>query len=59
LIPEWEEDIMKKLGIIVRLKIFLKIIKNWGIRGLKIIMESRRIFQAQHTGYGIIVGKKP
>jgi SAM-dependent methyltransferase len=59
LIPEWEEDIMEKLGIIVRLKIFLKIIKNWGIGGLKIIMESRRIFQAQHTGYGIIVGKKP
>jgi arsenite methyltransferase len=59
LIPEWEKDILEKLGIIVRLKIFLKIIKNWGIGGLRRIMESRRIFQSGHTGYGIIVGKKP
>jgi len=59
LIPEWEKDISKKLGRIVWLKIFLKIIKNWGIGGLKRIMESRRIFQSQDTGYGIIVGKKP
>lgn len=59
LIPEWEKDILEKLGRIVRLKIFLKIIKNWGIGGLKKIIESRRIFQSQNTGYGIIVGKKP
>ncbi len=59
LIPEWEKDISENLGRIVRLKIFLKIIINWGIGGLRKVMESRRIFQGQHTGYGIIVGKKP
>ncbi|PWB52604.1 MAG: class I SAM-dependent methyltransferase [Candidatus Methanoperedenaceae archaeon] len=59
LIPEWEKEILEKLGRITRFKIFLKIIKNWGIGGLRKVMESRRIFQSQHTGYGIIVGKKP
>jgi len=59
LIPEWEKEISEKLGRFVRLKIFLKIIKNWGIGGLRKVMESRRIFQSQDTGYGIIVGKKP
>lgn len=59
LIPEWEKDISEKLGLFVRLKILLKIIKNWGIGGLRKVMESRRIFQSRHTGYGIIVGKKP
>ncbi len=58
LIPEWDKDISEKLGLFVRLKILLKIIKNWGIGGLRKVMESRRIFQSQQTGYGIIVGKK-
>lgn len=59
LIPEWEKYILEKLGRIARFMIFLKIIKNWGIGGLRMIMESRRIFQSQNTGYGMIVGKKP
>lgn len=58
LITEWDKDISEELGLFVRLKILLKIIKNWGIGGLRKVMESRRIFQSQQTGYGIIVGKK-
>ncbi|MCX9082745.1 MAG: class I SAM-dependent methyltransferase [Candidatus Methanoperedens sp.] len=58
LIPEWEINISEKLGLLGRLKILLKIIKNWGIGGLRKVMESRRIFHSHYTGYGIIVGKK-
>lgn len=59
LIPRWMKGIKKKLGISGQLKIFLKIIRIWGIRGLRDVWESERIFQSQYTGYGIIVGRKP
>jgi len=59
LIAEWRKDIVKKIGFTVKLKIFLKIIKKWGLNGLRIMMESNRVFQSQYTGYGIIVGRKP
>jgi len=59
LIPDWGKDIKKKIGIIGRVKIFLKVAKKWGISGYKSIRESEQIFQSPHTGYGIIVGRKP
>ncbi len=54
----WEKDIRKKLGVITTVKIFLKIIMNWGISGLWVMRESMQIFESEHMGYGIIVGKK-
>ena len=59
LIPAWIEGIKKRLGVIGQVKIFLKVIKKWGIDGYKSIRESEQIFQSEHTGYGIIVGRKP
>ena len=59
LIPGWEKEIRKKIGAVRQLKIFLKVIKSWGICGVKAVIESERIFQGPHTGYGIIVGRKP
>jgi len=59
LIKDWKRDIMKKIGFMVQLRLFLKIINKWGFGGLMKIMESGKIFQSQHVGYGIIVGKKP
>ena len=59
LIPTWMKGIRKKLGIGGQLKIFLKIIRIWGIHGLRVVWESERIFQSQYTGYGLIVGRKP
>jgi ubiquinone/menaquinone biosynthesis C-methylase UbiE len=59
LIPAWMKDIRKKLGFRGQLKIFLKIGRLWGIRGLRDAWQSERIFQSKHTGYGIIVGRKP
>ena len=57
-IPDWGKDIRKKTGIMALLKIFIKVLKNWGISGLRIILESLRIFESEHMGYGIIVGRK-
>jgi arsenite methyltransferase len=59
LIPAWIKDIQKNLGLRGQLKIFLKIARIWGIRGLRKVWESERIFESRYTGYGIIVGRKP
>ncbi len=59
LITDWIEQIMKKMGIFAQIKIFLKIITRWGLKGFNTLMESQRIFQSQYAGYGIIVGRKP
>lgn len=59
LIPAWEKDIRKKMGILAQFKIFLKSIKKWGFSGFRKILESMKIFQSEHIGYCIIVGRKP
>jgi SAM-dependent methyltransferase len=58
LIQDWEKNIRKEIGILTQLKIFLSIIKKWGFGSFRNILESMKIFQSQHIGYGIIVGKK-
>jgi hypothetical protein len=37
----------------------MKVFQKWGIKGVKTILESERIFKSAYTGYGIIVGRKP
>jgi ubiquinone/menaquinone biosynthesis C-methylase UbiE len=59
LIRDWEKNIRKKIGILAELKIFLRTIKKWGFSGFRNILESMKIFQSQHMGYCIIVGRKP
>ena len=58
-IAEWDQSIRKELGVVGEAKVFLKAFRKWGIRGLWRVNQSARIFQDRHTGYGIIVGKKP
>jgi len=59
LMKRWRVEIKKKLGIIGQLRIFAKVLRNWGLSGLKTIRESQSIFESEHIGYGIIVGRKP
>lgn len=59
LLPSWTRDITQRLGVGGQLRIFLKIFKTWGMRGLRDIRRSEQIFKSRHTGYGIIVGRKP
>jgi len=59
LVQSWWEEIKKRIGITGKLKIFFKVFRKWGLSGLKNVRESMEIFQSQHLGYGIIIGKKP
>lgn len=59
LIPLWMREVKKTLGITGQLRIFLKVIKTWGIHGFRRLRESEQIFQSQYMGYGLVVGRKP
>jgi ubiquinone/menaquinone biosynthesis C-methylase UbiE len=59
LISPWLKGIRKELGFAGQIKIFLKVLRTWGFRGLNSILESEQIFQNEHTGYCIVVGRKP
>lgn len=59
LIPTWTTSLKTALGITGWISLFLKVIKNGGFKGLQSVFESAKIFQSEHTGYGIIVGRKP
>jgi SAM-dependent methyltransferase len=59
LIPAWTKGIKRQLGLRGQLTVFMKAVRNWGIKGLVDMWRSAQIFQSKHTGYGIIVGRKP
>lgn len=59
LMPGWTRDIKKQVGLTGQLRIFLKVIRIWGVKGFQTIWQSQQIFQSEHTGYGLIVGRKP
>lgn len=51
-------DMRKQLGVVGQLKIVLRIIRRWGIWPIGRIVAAERIFQSQHLGYAIVVGRK-
>jgi len=59
LISTWIKETRKELGLMGQLKLFLKIFRKWGLRGVKDILESEWIFEGEYMGYGIIAGRKP
>lgn len=59
LVPLWVSSIKKNLGFAKQLAILFRIVKIWGVGGLRNAWESQRIFQSKYTGYGIIIGRKP
>ncbi|KUK18585.1 MAG: Putative methyltransferase [Thermococcus sibiricus] len=59
LIPEWMKEMRRQVGLWGELKIFLNILKKEGPKGLKNAWESMKIFESSHTGYVIVVGRKP
>ncbi len=40
-----------------QLKVFVKVLRMSGIRGIQNVWESGQIFQSEHIGYGITVGR--
>lgn len=59
LIPEWMKEMRKEIGFWREVKIFLKILRKEGLKGLKNAWESMKIFESPYTGYVIVVGRKP
>lgn len=59
LLSVWTKDFKKRLGVWGYISAIAKILKRWGIGGLRRILESERIFASKHLGYVIIVGTKP
>jgi len=59
LIPPWMKETTRNLSLASIFKIIRKVIGLWGFSGLLDVWESERIFQSRHTGYGILVGRKP
>jgi ubiquinone/menaquinone biosynthesis C-methylase UbiE len=59
LILPWMKETTKNLSLVSMLKIVRNVLNRWGFSGLMEVWESERIFQSKHTGYGILVGRKP
>ena len=59
LIASWTKHVKKQLGLGGQLRLFLKVIRRWGFRGLLRVKESEGIFRSASMGYGLIVGKRP
>ena len=59
LLGDWTHKMKRRLGLSGQLRIFLKVARRWGVKGLKTVRESQKIFESGHLGYCIIVGKKP
>lgn len=59
LLKKWMEDTKKKLGILGQVKIFIKLLRRFGIRGCMCVIESEKIFESGYLGYAVVVGRKP
>src|SRR6516225_774908 len=58
LIPRWMKESRKQLGLMGQLALAWKIIRRWGIRGLRRILRSERVLSSKQLGYGIVVGTR-
>ena len=58
LMPAWMKSNKQSLGFTGQLRIGMKVFQKWGIKGVKTIMETEKIFENHFTGDGIIVGCK-
>jgi len=58
LMSAWMKCNKQSLGFTGQLRIGMKVFQKWGIKGVKTIMETEKIFKSHFTRYGIIVGCK-
>jgi SAM-dependent methyltransferase len=57
LLDEWVRGTRTRLGPIRYAGLLFRILRRWGVRGLRRILESERVFRSPHLGYGMIVGR--
>jgi len=58
LMARWMRDSRKQLGLPGHLALAFKIIRQWGIQGLRRIIQSERVFSSGFLGYAIVVGTR-
>jgi SAM-dependent methyltransferase len=58
LIPQWMKETREQLGIRGILRVGRRAIRKWGLGGLWRILQSERVFESEHLGYGIVVARK-
>ncbi len=55
----WMRESRTQLGLTGQLRMFLKIIRRWGVRGAWMVLRSQRVFSSDLLGYVLVVGTKP
>jgi len=51
-------DVRKQLGVLGQLRLFLRIVRRWGVWSLGRIVAAERVFRSEDLGYAIVVGRK-
>jgi arsenite methyltransferase len=59
IMSRWIQESRKQLRFTGQWTLVLKIVGQWGIRGLWRVLQSARAFSNEYLGYGIVVGAKP
>lgn len=55
----WMRDSRKQLGWVGQIGLVRGVLRRWGVRGLRRVLRSERIFSSGRLGYAIVVGTKP
>lgn len=55
----WIREYKKQLGLSAKLTLVLRILRRWGVQGLRRVLQSERVFSSGLLGYGMLVGIKP
>lgn len=59
LIPLWIRESKRSLGLAGQLRVAGRVVRRWGVRGLRRVLASERLFRSQYLGYSMLVGVKP
>lgn len=59
LIPLWMDESKRSLGLGVQLRAAGRVLRRWGLGGLRRVFASERLFRSEHLGYAMVVGEKP
>ncbi len=54
----WTREVRRGLGLAGCLAIGVTVLKRWGLRGLRRVLESERIFASPYLGYALVIGVK-
>jgi len=55
----WMRESRRQLGWTGQLRLTLKIIRRWGLRGAWRVLRSERVLSSRFLGYALVVGTKP